>query len=132
MNMRQTFSRLLGAVLLGLMLASPAHAGRDDSRQERQARPDRPPPPRAAGRRVDDEQDEAYRAVNAGQILSLAQIRAIVARRVGGEFMGVEMDDGGARQGLYVYRLTYRRPSGAVVRVDVNAQTGQILAVRGD
>lgn len=106
----------------------------DSRRDDARAEPDAPRPPKASagGRRGGDEQDEAYRAVNSGQILSLAQIRAIVSRRVGGEFMGVEMDDGGARQGLYVYRLTYRRPNGAVVRVDVNAQTGQILAVRGD
>jgi len=77
------------------------------------------------------EQDAAYRGVSSGRMLSLDQIRAIVSRRVKGEYLGVEIDEGSLQEGIYVYRLTYRRPNGAIVRVDVNAQNGQILAVHG-
>ena len=77
------------------------------------------------------EQDAAYRGVSSGQMLSLDQVRAIVARKIKGEYMGVEIDDGALQEGAYVYRLTYRRPNGAIVRVDVDAQNGRILGIHG-
>lgn len=77
------------------------------------------------------EQDAAYRGVNSGRMLSLDQVKSIASRRVNGEFMGVEMDDGMLLDGGYVYRLTYRQPNGAIVRVDVNAQNGRILGIHG-
>ena len=77
------------------------------------------------------EQDAAYRGVNSGRMLSLEQVRSIVARRVKGEYMGVEIDDGMLQDGGYMYRLTYRQPNGAIVRVDVNAQNGRILGIHG-
>lgn len=78
------------------------------------------------------EQDAVYRGVNSGRMLSLSQVRAIASRKVSGEYLGVEMDDTNAREGLYVYRLTYRRPDGAIVRVDVDAQNGRILGIYGN
>lgn len=78
------------------------------------------------------EQDEAYRAVNSGEILSLRQLREIVSRRVRGEFMGVEMSGGASRSGQYLYRMTYRRPNGAIVRVDIDARSGKIIGVQGE
>ena len=77
------------------------------------------------------EQDAAYRGVSSGRMLSLDQVRSIVSRRVKGEYMGVEIDDGMLQDGGYVYRLTYRQPNGAIVRVDVNAQNGRILGIHG-
>jgi len=77
------------------------------------------------------EQDAAYRGVSSGRMLSLDQVRSIVSRRVKGEYMGVEFDDGALQDGEYVYRLTYRQPNGAIVRVDVNAQNGRILGIHG-
>lgn len=77
------------------------------------------------------EQDAAYRGVNSGRMLSLEQVRSIVTRRVKGEYMGVEIDDGMLQDGGYMYRLTYRQPNGAIVRVDVNAQNGRILGIHG-
>lgn len=78
------------------------------------------------------EQDAVYRGVSAGRMLSLDQVKSIVARRVKGEYMGVEIDDGMLQDGEYVYRLTYRQPNGAIVRVDVNAQNGRILGIQGN
>ena len=57
------------------------------------------------------EQDAAYRGVSSGRMLSLDQIRAIVARRIKGEYLGVEIDEGSLREGLYVYRLTTAVPT---------------------
>jgi hypothetical protein len=65
------------------------------------------------------EQDSAYRAMQQGQILSLPQIRARI-RVPNAEFIGAEFDG-------RTYRLKYMRGTD-VIWIDVDAQTGRILA----
>jgi len=69
------------------------------------------------------EQDNAYRAMQQGQILPLPQIRARI-RVPGATFIGAEFDG-------RVYRLKYMRGSD-VIWIDVDAQTGRILARMGE
>ncbi len=69
------------------------------------------------------EQDNAYRAMQQGQILPLPEIRARI-RVPGATFIGAEFDG-------RVYRLKYMRGSD-VIWIDVDAQTGRILARMGE
>jgi hypothetical protein len=69
------------------------------------------------------EQDAAYRAMTQGRILPLPQIRARITVP-GAEFIGAEFDG-------RVYRLKYMRGAD-VIWIDVDAQTGRILARTGN
>ena len=66
------------------------------------------------------EQDNAYRAMQQGQILSLPEIRARI-RVPGAEYIGAEMI------GPTIYRLKYMRGAN-VIWIDVDAATGRIVA----
>ena len=73
----------------------------------------------AQSRGLQREQDNAYRANQQGQILSLPQIRARI-RVPGAEYIGAELVG-------RVYRLKYMRGAD-VIWIDVDAQTGRIVA----
>jgi uncharacterized membrane protein YkoI len=77
------------------------------------------------------EQDEVYRAFSTGRILGLNDIRDRVSSRVAGKLISTELDEGEARRGRYVYRLTFLQDTGAVVRVAVDAASGRILQMDG-
>lgn len=78
---------------------------------------------RAQSRGLQREQDNAYRANQQGEILSLPQIRARIRVR-GAEYIGAEMI------GPTVYRLKYMRGPN-VIWIDVDAATGRIIARTG-
>jgi hypothetical protein len=79
--------------------------------------------PQGRGLQRGREQDNAYRAMQQGQILPLPQIRSRI-RVPGATFIGVEFDG-------RIYRLKYMRGSD-VIWIDVDAQTGRILGRTGD
>ncbi len=64
------------------------------------------------------EQDTAYRAMNQGAILPLAQIRARISVP-GAQFIGVEFDG-------RIYRLKFMRGS-EMIWIDVDARTGRVI-----
>lgn len=64
------------------------------------------------------DQDQAYRATNQGEILSLGQIRARV-NVPGARFVGVEFDG-------RIYRLKFMRGS-ELIWIDVDARTGRVI-----
>jgi hypothetical protein len=66
------------------------------------------------------EQNNAYRAMQQGQILSLPEIRARI-RVPNAEYIGAEM------LGPTIYRLKYMRGAN-VIWIDVDAATGRIVA----
>lgn len=66
------------------------------------------------------EQNNAYRAMQQGQILSLPEIRARI-RVPGAEYIGAEM------VGPTIYRLKYMRGPN-VIWIDVDAATGRVVA----
>jgi uncharacterized membrane protein YkoI len=70
--------------------------------------------------------DAARQAAQAGEIRSLGEIRSRVGARVGGQFVGSDLNMQSKR-----YRLRYLR-EGNVVEVDVDARTGNILSVDGN
>lgn len=74
----------------------------------------------AQTRGLQNEQNNAYRANQQGQILSLPQIRARI-RVPGAEYIGAEI------VGPTVYRLKYMRGAN-VIWIDVDAANGRIVA----
>jgi uncharacterized membrane protein YkoI len=75
------------------------------------------------------EQDYARACVQQGKCLPLDRVIGIVQARVPGKFIGGGIDEGQARLGVIVYRLTFAKDNGDVTRVDVDAKTGRILAM---
>ena len=72
------------------------------------------------------DQDEAYAARQAGQVMPLHQIeRRIVPQMVGCDYLGPEFDSASG-----VYRLKFMR-GGSVLWVDVDGRTGAIIARSG-
>jgi hypothetical protein len=71
------------------------------------------------------EQDVARDRVQRGELRGLDEL-LVRAQQVGsGEYMGVEPQGMGDR-----YRFKFRRASGAVVWVDMDGRTGNVIAVR--
>jgi len=82
--------------------------------------------PAADARRVRD-QDRAFAARKAGQIMPLHQIEGrIVPRMQGCDYLGPEFD---ANSG--VYRLKFMR-GGTVIFVDVDGRNGEIVGRSGE
>jgi hypothetical protein len=82
--------------------------------------------PGADARRMRD-QDQAFRAREAGQIMPLHQIEGqIVPRMPGCDYLGPEFDPGSG-----VYRLKFMR-GGSVIYIDVDGRTGQIVGRSGN
>jgi len=79
----------------------------------------------------DSEQDQVFKARQAGQVRPLPEIRRIVVRQFQGQLIGDELDESRARAGTFVYRFTFIQTDGAVTRVEVDARSGQVLRVEG-
>lgn len=72
-----------------------------------------------------EEQNNAYRAMQQGQAMSLPEIRRRVSITVpNAQFIGVEVIGG------MIYRLKYMRGA-EVIWIDVDARTGRIIARTG-
>ena len=85
--------------------------------------------PRGAGaesRRRREEQERARRALAEGRIRPLTEILALVQPQLGGEVIGVELDE---EDGVYVYEIKVLTPHGRRREVEVDAATGRILKV---
>ncbi len=81
--------------------------------------------PASDARRPRD-QDEAFAARRAGQIMPLHQIEGrIVPQMRGCDYLGPEFDSGSG-----VYRLKFMR-GGSVIYIDVDGRTGQIISRSG-
>ena len=82
--------------------------------------------PTADARRVRD-QDQAFAARKAGQIMPLHQIEGRIVPRVPGcDYLGPEFDPNSG-----VYRLKFMR-GGSVIYIDVDGRTGQIIGRSGN
>ncbi|WP_294390760.1 hypothetical protein [uncultured Sphingomonas sp.] len=72
------------------------------------------------------DQDEAFAARRAGQIMPLRQIESrIVPSMRGADYLGPDFDPGSG-----VYRLKFMR-GGSVIFVDVDGRTGQVVGRSG-
>jgi uncharacterized membrane protein YkoI len=77
------------------------------------------------------EQDDIMRCVSAGRCKPLSEILQIVQGRVPGQIVGPGIDEAQARFGVFIYRVTVLQDGGKVVRVDVDARSGRVLAIEG-
>ncbi len=73
----------------------------------------------------------AYQCVQSGQCLPLEQVLAAVHGRSQGELIGNDLDESQARFGIFIYRLTFLRHNGKVVRMDVDAHSGKVINQEG-
>jgi hypothetical protein len=72
------------------------------------------------------DQDEAFAARRAGQIMPLREIEGrIVPRMRGADYLGPDFDAGSG-----VYRLKFMR-GGQVIFIDVDGRTGQVVGRSG-
>lgn len=78
--------------------------------------------------RADDrDHDRARAAVQAGQVLPLKQLLARLERSHPGTLLEAELEREGGR---WVYELKLLQTDGALLRLEVDAQTGAVLRSR--
>lgn len=73
-----------------------------------------------------EEQERVRRAIAEGRIRPLSEILAMVRPQLGGEVIGVELDE---EDGLYVYEIKVLTRGGRRRELEVDAATGRILKV---
>ena len=78
---------------------------------------------------ADDDQDRAFRALEAGEILPLDEILRRVSDVAAGVPIEVELE---RDDGAWVYSLEIRGPRGRIVELEVDAATGQVLEFEED
>jgi hypothetical protein len=98
----------LGAVVLTLLLGAAAHASGDGDR----------------GR----DHERARAAVQAGQVLPLATLLLQVQRSHPGQVLEVELE---RDDGRWVYELKLLHSGGRLLKLELDAATGQVLRARG-
>jgi len=83
--------------------------------------------------RADDDRredhEDARRALEGGEVRPLAEIRGLVAGRIGGRVVGVELEHSGGR---YVYEFKVIAPDGRLLEIYVDARTGATLRSEAD
>ncbi|WP_431302613.1 PepSY domain-containing protein [Sediminicoccus sp. BL-A-41-H5] len=80
----------------------------------------------AQGRRQREEQERVRRAIAEGRILPLSEILALLRPQLGGEVIGVELDE---EDGRFVYEIKVLTRGGRRREFEVDAATGRILKV---
>lgn len=73
---------------------------------------------------VDDDHNEARRAVEQGRARPLAEILNRIQLRLGGKVIGVEFE---RERDRYIYELKVVTPGGALREIYVDALTGEML-----
>jgi hypothetical protein len=76
---------------------------------------------------VDDDHDDALKAIKRGEILSYDRIRSIAERELGGKMVGERLRR--TNRG-WVYEIRVRRNDGKVVFAIINAGSGKIVSKR--
>lgn len=83
-------------------------------------------PLRAQGGRKREEQERVRRAIAEGRILPLSEILAMLRPQLGGEVIGVELEE---EDGRFVYEIKVLARGGRRREFEVDAATGRILKV---
>lgn len=83
----------------------------------------------AAGQSDDDDHIAAREALQRGEILPLSRILAIVARRVPGDVIDVELE---RKDGRWRYEVKVLTSTGRVREVKLNARDGSVLEIEDD
>lgn len=87
------------------------------------------PPLLTPAARADDRRDHerARAAVQAGQVLALPALLERVQRQAPGQVLEVELEQ---EDGRWIYELKLLQPGGQLVKLEVDAATGQLLAIK--
>lgn len=80
-----------------------------------------------ANARADSDQDRALAAVQAGQVLPLKTLLDRLERDHPGQLLEVELEED---DGLLVYEVKLLQPDGRLVKLKVDAATGDVLNQR--
>jgi len=72
--------------------------------------------------------EQVRAATESGKIKPLSQILDVVRKRVPGKVLDVQVDNDGKP---WLYRIKIRGQKGDVTSVTVNAETGQIMKIKG-
>ncbi|MCC6869928.1 MAG: PepSY domain-containing protein [Burkholderiales bacterium] len=80
-----------------------------------------------AARDHDHDHDRARAALQAGEVLPLATIQEKVQRSHPGDTLKVELE---RKDGRWVYEFKLLQADGALLRLDVDARTGDVLKTR--
>ena len=77
----------------------------------------------------DDDAERARRAVREGRFVPLSSILDWLETRYLGRAIEVELEDD---EGKPIYEVEWLTPRGAVVEIEFDARTGELLEVEGD
>jgi uncharacterized membrane protein YkoI len=78
--------------------------------------------------RADDDHERARRALEAGEIVPLADILAGVQRDFMGDVLEVELED---EHGRWLYEIKLLAPDGGLIKLQYDARTKELLGGRG-
>lgn len=112
---------LLTICALGFVPVAAGIASDDDEEHGRRRRHRRR---HRRGHRHFHDQDIARRALQDGRALPLAAILAKTKETIGGDVIGVELEE---QDGAMVYEFKVLRPDGELAEMRVNALTGAVL-----
>ena len=75
-----------------------------------------------------DDQDRARQALLEGKVLSLREVLDIVSRDFPGEPVEIEFEED---DGVYMYEIKLLQSAGTILKLEVNAENGQVLQIKG-
>ncbi|MBC2768943.1 PepSY domain-containing protein [Pusillimonas minor] len=78
--------------------------------------------------RADDDQDRARQALLAGKVLPLRVVLDKVESQYPGDPVDIEFEED---DGLYLYEIKLLQSAGNIIKLKVDAQSGEIIRVKG-
>ncbi len=81
----------------------------------------------SAWARDDKDQDRVRDAVRAGEVMPLDELRERLRRSQPGELLELELE---REDGRWIYRVKLLQPGGRIVKLEVDARSGEILRER--
>ena len=76
----------------------------------------------------DDDHDRARQALLAGKVMSLRDVLDNVMRDYPGEPVEIDFEDD---DGIYLYEIKLLQPAGNIVKLKVDARTGEVVGMKG-
>lgn len=78
--------------------------------------------------RADDDQDRARQALLAGKVLPLRVVLDKVESQYPGDPVDIEFEED---DGIYLYEIKLLQSAGNIIKLKVDAQSGEIIRVKG-